>query len=1382
MFNVNKISEYSLCFTKSDNEVITMNYDDSIIDHAVISTFEDLPTCLVTLHHSKLHIYSLNGFHYDTHLFSRGQHIWASKLGALVQIQTDECESTLCIVSHPLSLPSLVIQSSSSSSSNEDEFDARVNPPVTVNVHSQHFTTPTDLWVIEHASSITPFEGPLFSFAKGYLASRIDIDIDRYPQMDKTSIFSHGNFFGMMLLDYNVSQHHITGLLLTDTPRVIQPYSSSHSQLLEGASSLPIILPSMPLLLIHNGWMIMAAIDGRNVAIPAAWSVDQHQIRGLLTIPSSRGFDFLTHGRAESRYISECEIEMDMTASTIASCISVVKTACFNRSYQSASISKPLMTTLRGSICPSCYSTLIRAVRTLSLVLACSESTSIVDPLFAVLSLASEGCLIGTNCTCVLTTVLDSIGGQFTTDGLSLDTDVAKQLLGSVAAGQRCVVVGSQCCEMLDAAIKCADHIRRHPNTTVDTLHSLVSPHNLDELVQKYPSIVSPEAITTVSANNNPQNQGSSHVIKAVSTILNPSILPMIAHPLLLLPNSRSKLTDEDKEASLPKLRRMALLEQLQQRVGVGVGVAVLNCSTELDIRKDFVIPTIALSGRTPNGKRVTLDESGLLGRDRFLNWSSFHVGVSIGASYASPSSTSQSFSSHSQIDPLCTSLGTRLTSLMRISGNKDTSKSGATSATTSTSGMFGSSDSLLQHKHLLFEQHLPPSPSLVGGVLLGLGIAGWARAVPWGTLHGMLHHASRPLSMEDARMVDMGRCISAGETISIGALLGMSAAYLGRSDLAPPEIQSLISTHVPTLSFPLTSQPKMLTPLRQSAGMIAGGLLHLGSANRRTAVSLTSELTSWSGHWYHVAENGDLEPLGSALGGGGGGLALGVSPGFQPMPADFLLRDTRAMCAGGALGLVLAGRGSKDGSLPLPDLPVVQLLARCIRGDTDPLTRFPHRSAKFSGRINQPGASLLALATRSGPPPSMSAHAGRIASGSDVFSGPGGIGYLRTTAAGGGSHAAGIAPEDGCWRVLYDADGDADLKPVHIIHSSSSSSSSEEDNGLSSEPKEFKTGVCFKSSDVFFEGTVLDTESSGIGAIVALGLAFMSSSSQSILDVINTPDSATAVAAISPASAMTRAYSRALILAGDGNGTTDHSPMKWLFHVMGPSQYLWSVLERDASRSEGEYLPRGTDLAGCSSLFAAWLAGAISAVGVCFNEDSPAMVELLKAIVLLLLPALHTPGTSIDFSVLGSGIPTTRCEISDRMLSLLIASSLQSLSLLRCGTTDPSIVRLISLARVCRSGVTLPEAVFAEIGRHDLLDKDGRSPLGPGYGYHLLLHRALGLVCAGQGGLKLDLSDSSRAILAFSCVPNMMFLTPNDNSCALQATMHLPILALTQK
>ncbi|PWY98842.1 hypothetical protein BCV70DRAFT_192804 [Testicularia cyperi] len=137
---------------------------------------------------------------------------------------------------------------------------------------------------------------------------------------------------------------------------------------------------------------------------------------------------------------------------------------------------------------------------------------------------------------------------------------------------------------------------------------------------------------------------------------------------------------------------------------------------------------------------------------------------------------------------------------------------------------------------------------------------------------------------------------------VTIGFLLGMAASAIGTAD---PTARHLIGMQLVAF-LPPGSAPLNLNLLTQTAGLLAMGLVFLGSSHRWTAKRMLDQI----------------------------GAQEAPSPYVQPQH-----RDAYSLSAGLALGLVYLGKGRIDGMRSLPDKRILARLIQLIRGQSEDLS-----------------------------------------------------------------------------------------------------------------------------------------------------------------------------------------------------------------------------------------------------------------------------------------------------------------------------------------------------------------------------------------------------------------------------------------------------------
>ncbi|CBQ71170.1 related to negative regulator of mitosis [Sporisorium reilianum SRZ2] len=133
---------------------------------------------------------------------------------------------------------------------------------------------------------------------------------------------------------------------------------------------------------------------------------------------------------------------------------------------------------------------------------------------------------------------------------------------------------------------------------------------------------------------------------------------------------------------------------------------------------------------------------------------------------------------------------------------------------------------------------------------------------------------------------------------LTIGFLLGMAVSTVGTAD---PTARHLIGMQL-TAFLPPGSAPLNLSTITQTAGLLAMGLVFLGSNHRWTAKRMLDQI----------------------------GAQESPTPNIQPQH-----REAHSLSAGLALGLVYLGKGRGDGMKSLPDKRIVARLVHLIKGSS---------------------------------------------------------------------------------------------------------------------------------------------------------------------------------------------------------------------------------------------------------------------------------------------------------------------------------------------------------------------------------------------------------------------------------------------------------------
>ncbi|GAC98605.1 hypothetical protein PHSY_006199 [Pseudozyma hubeiensis SY62] len=132
---------------------------------------------------------------------------------------------------------------------------------------------------------------------------------------------------------------------------------------------------------------------------------------------------------------------------------------------------------------------------------------------------------------------------------------------------------------------------------------------------------------------------------------------------------------------------------------------------------------------------------------------------------------------------------------------------------------------------------------------------------------------------------------------LTIGFLLGMAVSTVATAD---PTARHLIGMQL-TAFLPPGSAPLNLSTITQTAGLLAMGLVFLGSNHRWTAKRMLDQI----------------------------GAQESPTPNIQPQH-----REAYSLSAGLALGLVYLGKGRGDGMKSLPDKRIIARLAHLIKGN----------------------------------------------------------------------------------------------------------------------------------------------------------------------------------------------------------------------------------------------------------------------------------------------------------------------------------------------------------------------------------------------------------------------------------------------------------------
>lgn len=139
---------------------------------------------------------------------------------------------------------------------------------------------------------------------------------------------------------------------------------------------------------------------------------------------------------------------------------------------------------------------------------------------------------------------------------------------------------------------------------------------------------------------------------------------------------------------------------------------------------------------------------------------------------------------------------------------------------------------------------------------------------------------------------------------LTIGFLLGMAVSTVATAD---PTARHLIGMQL-TAFLPSGSAPLNLSTITQTAGLLAMGLVFLGSNHRWTAKRMLDQI----------------------------GAQESPTPNMQPQH-----REAYSLSAGLALGLVYMGKGRGNGMKSLPDKRIISRLVHLVKGSSDIKTGF---------------------------------------------------------------------------------------------------------------------------------------------------------------------------------------------------------------------------------------------------------------------------------------------------------------------------------------------------------------------------------------------------------------------------------------------------------
>ncbi|SPO36765.1 related to negative regulator of mitosis [Pseudozyma flocculosa] len=159
---------------------------------------------------------------------------------------------------------------------------------------------------------------------------------------------------------------------------------------------------------------------------------------------------------------------------------------------------------------------------------------------------------------------------------------------------------------------------------------------------------------------------------------------------------------------------------------------------------------------------------------------------------------------------------------------------------------------------------------------------------------------------------------------LTIGFLLGLAAAAVGTGD---PAARHLLGMQLVAF-LPPGSAPLNLSILTQTAGLLAMGLVFLGSNHRWTASRMLQQI----------------------------GAAESPIPDVQSQH-----REAYSLSAGLALGLIMLGKGRSDGMASLPDKRIVVKLEQLINGSLGDMQRSKRKPSAVKVELN-PDLSLTSI------------------------------------------------------------------------------------------------------------------------------------------------------------------------------------------------------------------------------------------------------------------------------------------------------------------------------------------------------------------------------------------------------------------------------------
>ncbi|XP_065560963.1 anaphase-promoting complex subunit 1-like isoform X3 [Artemia franciscana] len=276
---------------------------------------------------------------------------------------------------------------------------------------------------------------------------------------------------------------------------------------------------------------------------------------------------------------------------------------------------------------------------------------------------------------------------------------------------------------------------------------------------------------------------------------------------------------------------------------------------------------------------------------------------------------------------------------------------------------------------------------------------------------------------------------------------------------------------------------------------------------------------------------------------------------------------------------------------------------------------------------------------------------------------------------------------------------------------------------------EKYKNGSC-----QIFEGDLVNTDITGPGATLALGLMYLKSGNRTIAEWMVIPHTITSLESVRPDMLLLRVLARNLILWDEILPS-----LSWIENHV-PIEFRHLCLKKP-----DQDMPLGIDYGTINQAYCNIVPGACLALG--FRFGGSANADAFDAVFSVTKRFIALSGKSIAEL---AGRATIETALNVMVLSL---------AMIMAGTGDLEVLRL------CRH-------LRSRVGFHG-----GASSSSVTYGSHMATHLALGLLFLGGG--RLSLSTSNEAIAALICAIYPKFPNhSNDNRYHLQALRHLYVIA----